>query len=558
MPYKYNVFTRKLDYYQSQLNIVDWQESVLSISTEYGAASASGTNRYVAPSASGTWTADNVYQFNGTDWDETEANEGQAVWVEDEDVLYVYSGASWVKFGSTVDHGNLLGLADDDHTQYTLADGTRAFTGTVSGVSPTEDAHLTTKAYVSDNYIDNTEMTTISGDIIQEVSDNYIDNTEMTTISGDLVSGYTAADSTLSGILSSEIDSDVSTLSGVLSAEIDSDISTFSGTIDHDTIVNNHNLTTDIDHNALTNYSVGEHRTIADSGSGATDLWSAEKIAAEITTISGKLDDHNELNNLDYASAGHTGFQPAGDYVTDTEMTTISGDIIQEVSDNYIDNAEMTTISGDLQTGIDASLLADGTRELSGTWNYGAQTISGTGEIVDTHYEVVYVDAAAMVPCTTSGALAGTNEYDTNNIDLDYFAFSSGVSEERVQFKCPMPEGYDRGTIKAKFYWSSATSSMAGDTVEWGIKVGALSDNDAIDTVLGTPQVISDTLLADNGADLQITDATSPIVVGGTPVLEDILLFEIYRNTDNDNMAEDAWLFGALIQFKVDNAVVAW
>jgi len=163
-----------------------------------------------------------------------------------------------------------------------------------------------------------------------------------------------------------------------------------------------------------------------------------------------------------------------------------------------------------------------------------------------------------MVPCTTSGALAGTNEYDTNNIDLDYFAFSSGVSEERVQFKCPMPEGYDRGTIKAKFYWSSATSSMAGDTVEWGIKVGALSDNDAIDTVLGTPQVISDTLLADNGADLQITDATSPIVVGGTPVLEDILLFEIYRNTDNDNMAEDAWLFGALIQFKVDNAVVAW
>ena len=48
------------------------------------------------------------------------------------------------------DHGALTGLADDDHPQYSLADGTRAFTGTVSGIAPTADAHLATKAYVDD------------------------------------------------------------------------------------------------------------------------------------------------------------------------------------------------------------------------------------------------------------------------------------------------------------------------------------------------------------------------------------------------------------------------
>jgi len=36
--------------------------------------------------------------------------------------------ASLVNF-STIDHGSVAGLADDDHTQYTLADGSRAFTG---------------------------------------------------------------------------------------------------------------------------------------------------------------------------------------------------------------------------------------------------------------------------------------------------------------------------------------------------------------------------------------------------------------------------------------------
>lgn len=50
--------------------------------------------------------------------------------------------------GGSIDHGTLTGLADDDHTQYTLASGTRAFTGTVSGVAPTLSTHLATKGYV--------------------------------------------------------------------------------------------------------------------------------------------------------------------------------------------------------------------------------------------------------------------------------------------------------------------------------------------------------------------------------------------------------------------------
>jgi len=52
-----------------------------------------------------------------------------------------------ITFG-TLHHHNLTGLSDDDHTQYSKADGTRAFSGKVSGVSPTEDAQLATKGYV--------------------------------------------------------------------------------------------------------------------------------------------------------------------------------------------------------------------------------------------------------------------------------------------------------------------------------------------------------------------------------------------------------------------------
>jgi hypothetical protein len=176
-----------------------------------------------------------------------------------------------------------------------------------------------------------------------------------------------------------------------------------------------------------------------------------------------------------------------------------------------------------------------------------------------TEVDTIYIDAGAMVPCTTNGALQSTHEYPTNDIDIDHYAFDAGATEERVQCKLIMPEIWNRGTLKAKFYWSSVTGSTAGDTVEWGIKAGAVSDSDAIDAALGTAQVISDVLLANNGADIQISDATPAITVGGTPALNDIIIFEVYRNTDGvDDMAEDAWLMGVLIQFKKPVYVAPW
>lgn len=50
--------------------------------------------------------------------------------------------------GGVTDHGLLTGLADDDHTQYVLANGTRAFSAEVAGVTPTVAASLSTKGYV--------------------------------------------------------------------------------------------------------------------------------------------------------------------------------------------------------------------------------------------------------------------------------------------------------------------------------------------------------------------------------------------------------------------------
>lgn len=46
------------------------------------------------------------------------------------------------------DHGSLVGLADDDHIQYTRVDGTRAFTSVIAGVNPIGLSDLATRDFV--------------------------------------------------------------------------------------------------------------------------------------------------------------------------------------------------------------------------------------------------------------------------------------------------------------------------------------------------------------------------------------------------------------------------
>jgi len=93
------------------------------------------------------------------------------------------------------DHGNLSGLGNDDHTQYSLANGTRAFTGVVGGITPTADTHLATKKYVDDNAGGSGASVICDGGIISnaEVESIVPKMTDNTTPIGYVASGTAAS-----------------------------------------------------------------------------------------------------------------------------------------------------------------------------------------------------------------------------------------------------------------------------------------------------------------------------------------------------------------------------
>lgn len=176
-------------------------------------------------------------------------------------------------------------------------------------------------------------------------------------------------------------------------------------------------------------------------------------------------------------------------------------------------------------------------------------------------YTNIWVPAGSMIPLDTNGAEFGSYEYTTTgDIMLDYFAFD-GTTEEYIAFNLVMPENWNRSTFKAKFYWAPGDSACtAGDKVEFELGGGALSDDDAIDAAIGTTQVITDTVLAGKDGDLHVTAVTPAITIGGTPALLDMIHFKVSRNVGsaNDNMTEDAWLFGVMLQIKINEAFTAW
>ena len=108
-------------------------------------------------------------------------------------------------------HSDLQNLSSDDHTQYVLATGTRAFTGVVGGIDPTSSTHLSTRNYV-DNGLSGKQNTLTPGSISESTSSILtITNGSSSTIGPNVTVQVKQASASQSGYLSS---TDWSTFNG--------------------------------------------------------------------------------------------------------------------------------------------------------------------------------------------------------------------------------------------------------------------------------------------------------------------------------------------------------
>lgn len=109
-------------YVDSKVQGVEWQDSVLDKDTLTPPGSPATGARYIINGiGSGGWVGhdDDIAEWNGTAWVFTDAKEGLAAWVEDEDIIYVCNGSlDWVKMTAVYSHNDLASIQGGTTNSY--------------------------------------------------------------------------------------------------------------------------------------------------------------------------------------------------------------------------------------------------------------------------------------------------------------------------------------------------------------------------------------------------------------------------------------------------------
>jgi len=200
-----------------------------------------------------------------------------------------------------------------------------------------------------------------------------------------------------------------------------------------------------------------------------------------------------------------------------------------------------------------------GTITTAGVATFDGAIKSTAGAVTAQNYRTIWVDAGSMVPSVTNGAAAGTEEASTNDVMNDFFAFDSST-DEYVQFKVVMPEQWDGGTVKAKFYWKPSSSTTTSHDCQWGIQATAHADGGTIDSAFGTAAVATtDVVLGTAAGRVHISLASGACTIAGSPAEGELVYFRVFRDISGDDLNEDAHLLGVNIQYKESStASAAW
>lgn len=187
-----------------------------------------------------------------------------------------------------------------------------------------------------------------------------------------------------------------------------------------------------VDHNNLKNYLVDEHRTINDSGTGLTDLWSASKISGELSTISGDI----VYTNTDPTPIAVGGI---GIGETFTEQT------ITEMFDRLLYPTLYPTLVAPSMTSF--SVIVSGT---------GGNSIREIGETVDLDFTANFSRGSITPAYGTSGFRSGpANTYNYTGTGLPAtFASTSNTDNQSVT---------SYTIITGNNTWSAATSHDIGE-----------------------------------------------------------------------------------------------
>lgn len=159
----------------------------------------------------------------------------------------------------------------------------------------------------------------------------------------------------------------------------------------------------------------------------------------------------------------------------------------------------------------------------------------------------LWIPADKWLPRITDGPGSSTQETTVHKQNFKFLLFDASLNEY-AQCVVVMPNNYNLGTVKARFYWS-ASGAFGPNNVVWALNGRAFADSDLIDQGYGTAATVVDTVTSVSPDDVMISDETGPVTLAGTVGANQLIQFQIFRDAANasDTYGHDAKLIGVEI-----------
>lgn len=152
-------------------------------------------------------------------------------------------------------------------------------------------------------------------------------------------------------------------------------------------------------------------------------------------------------------------------------------------------------------------------------------TYSHTGSTAGSTPNELMLHAGDGFPSVSNGANAASVVELDSGVNIKAVGFPNG-NISYFNWETILPENYTGGSISAKFYWSSPTSST--NSVVWGIQGRSFADGNS----MSQPFVVGVSLAdANNGEDvMNISTSTSSMVFDGSPAAGELICIRVYRD----------------------------
>ncbi len=390
-----------------------------------------------------------------------------------------------------LDHGSIQGLADDDHTQYSLISSQAGAPSTTPSRVGLLNIDITAdRVYVSTDTASSADWKIL---VLPASTDTFTNksgsNSQWTNDAGYITA--TLTNEQVQDIVGGMVTGNTEEGIAVTYQDVD-------GTLDFVVLAD----TAQIVANAVTNAKLAQmvQATIKGRAAAAGTGDPVDLTATQARTI---------LNVEDGAAADQSD---------------------AEIKSSYEANADTNAFTDADETKLDGI-------ETGATNTKGKQTI--------------WVPAAAMRPTFSNGCAALADlETTAGRPDITSLDFDATV-DEHAQFQVAFPKQWNLGTITYRAFWTTLGAVTTG--VAWALQAVGVSDNETIDVAYGTAIVVTDDAQGAI-EELLVAAESAALTIAGTLADEDEVFFRIFRDVSdaNDDMTQDAKLLGIKLFYTTD------